>query len=126
MKTGKIWGDTEDLFTSPSVEVHRINTKAGFRCSLHSHRHRWNGFYVISGIIEIHVEKQYGLTDVTVLKAGDFTAVPPNEVHCFVCTEDAQALEIYWPQHMESTDIVRKDVGGFIAALAAQGNSDAS
>ena len=62
----------------------------------------------------------------TVLKAGDFTAVPPNEVHCFVCTEDAQALEIYWPQHMESTDIVRKDVGGFIAALAQQGENNAS
>ena len=109
---GKVWGTTELIFKNPVLEFHRINVKAGYKCSLHKHEHKWNGFYVVSGTLEIHVQKNdYALTDVTVLKAGDFTTVKPGEYHEFICTADCHAFELYWPELL-STDIKRKDHGG--------------
>ena len=114
MKSGKIWGETSPLLQNPIVELHRISVKAGFQCSNHIHSHKWNGFYVVSGVLEIHVEKNdYSLTDVTVLRAGEFTTVPPKESHYFRCVEDCVALEIYYPELL-SEDIQRSDVGGAV------------
>ena len=110
--TGKVWGDTSVLIQTPLVELHRINIKAGYKCSEHKHEHKWNGFYVISGVLEIHVAKNnYDLTDVTTLRAGDFTSVRPGEFHWFNCVEDCSALELYYPESL-SEDIVRRNVGG--------------
>ena len=110
--TGKVWGDTSVLIQNSNVELHKINVKAGFRCSEHKHEHKWNGFYVISGVLEIHVAKNdYNLTDVTTLRAGDFTSVRPGEFHWFNCIEDCVALEVYYPEAL-SEDIVRRSVGG--------------
>jgi mannose-6-phosphate isomerase-like protein (cupin superfamily) len=114
--TGKIWGNTSALIQNALVELHKINVKAGFRCSEHLHEHKWNGFYVESGVLEIHVRKNnYELTDVTVLRAGDFTSVRPGEYHYFVCTENCSALELYWPELL-SEDIKRKNTGGPMAS----------
>ena len=83
---GKVWGDTSVLIQNSLTELHKINIKAGFRCSEHKHEHKWNGFYVISGVLEIHVAKNnYDLIDVTTLRAGDFTTVRPGEFHWFNC-----------------------------------------
>jgi mannose-6-phosphate isomerase-like protein (cupin superfamily) len=110
--TGKVWGDTSVLIQNSNVELHKINVKAGFRCSEHKHEHKWNGFYVISGTLEIHVRKNdYDLVDVTTLRAGDFTSVRPGEFHWFQCIEDCSALELYYPEAL-SEDIVRRSVGG--------------
>ena len=110
--TGKVWGDTSVLIQTPLTELHKINIKAGYRCSEHKHEHKWNGFYVISGVLEIHVAKNnYDLTDVTTLRAGDFTTVRPGEFHWFNCVEDCAALELYYPEAL-SEDIVRRSVGG--------------
>lgn len=110
--TGKVWGDTSVLIQNSNVELHKINVKAGFRCSEHKHEHKWNGFYVISGVLEIHVAKNdYDLTDVTTLRAGDYTSVRPGEFHWFNCIEDCVALEVYYPEAL-SEDIVRRSVGG--------------
>jgi mannose-6-phosphate isomerase-like protein (cupin superfamily) len=110
--TGKVWGDTSVLIQTPLTELHKINIKAGYRCSEHKHEHKWNGFYVISGVLEIHVAKNnYDLTDVTTLRAGDFTTVRPGEFHWFNCVENCVALELYYPEAL-SEDIVRRSVGG--------------
>ena len=110
--TGKVWGDTSVLIQTPLVELHKINIKSGYRCSEHKHEHKWNGFYVISGVLEIHVAKNnYDLTDITTLRAGDFTTVRPGEFHWFNCVEDCVALELYYPEAI-SEDIVRRSVGG--------------
>jgi hypothetical protein len=62
--------------------------------------------------LEIHVRKNnYDLTDVTVLRAGDFTTVRPGEYHWFSSITDCVALELYYPETL-SEDIVRKSVGG--------------
>ena len=111
-KAGKIWGETQAILQNPVVEFHRISVRPGFRCSLHKHAHKWNGFYVEQGVLEIHVKKNdYDLTDVTVLRAGDFAAVKPGEYHFFQCKEECLAFEIYWPELL-SEDIQRETVGG--------------
>jgi mannose-6-phosphate isomerase-like protein (cupin superfamily) len=110
--TGKVWGDTSVLLQNALVELHKINIKAGYKCSEHKHEHKWNGFYVISGTLEIHVRKNnYQLTDITTLRAGDFTVVRPGEFHWFSSITDCVALELYYPELL-SEDIVRKSVGG--------------
>lgn len=108
---GKIWGQTQPIETNNFFEFHRIQTKAGFQCSKHLHKHKWNGFHVESGVLEIHVWKSYNLVDITVLKAGDYTKVAPGEYHKFVCIEDAVCFELYWAQ-FDHDDIERETVGG--------------
>lgn len=108
---GKVWGKTENILSNSSLEFHRIEVMSGARCSNHCHKHKWNGFFVEKGELEIHVFKSdYDLEDVTILKAGDFTMVKPGEYHFFKCNSDAIAFEIYWAAPL-GVDIVRKDVG---------------
>jgi len=110
--TGKVWGDTSVIIQNPIVELHKINIKAGYKCSEHKHEHKCNGFYVVSGTLEIHVRKNnYELTDVTTLRAGDFTVVSAGEYHWFNCVDDCIALELYYPELLKE-DIIRKSVGG--------------
>jgi len=114
-KNGKIWGTTIPVLITPTVEIHHGFINLGFKCSEHKHEFKWNGFFCISGSIKIHVRKNdYDLVDVTTLYAGDFTTVRPNEYHWFQTDiEEAEILEIYYPQHI-TDDIVRKTVGGYI------------
>ena len=112
MKNGKIWGETFLLYKGSSIELHRIKIKAGHRCSMHLHQSKINGFYVISGKLEILVKKNdYDLTDSTMLEAGDFMTVKPGEYHQFICHKDCLALEIYFTE-LDPDDIIRKTVGG--------------
>ena len=86
MKAGKIWGQTELIHANGVLEFHRIEYKAGFKCSEHKHRYKWNGFYVESGKMLVRVWQngdQDGLVDETILEAGDFTQVKPGKVHQF-------------------------------------------
>jgi mannose-6-phosphate isomerase-like protein (cupin superfamily) len=112
---GKVWGQTESLLVTPMIEVHRIFTKSGYKCSEHLHKHKWNGFYCINGQMNIYVRKNdYEHTDKTELMMGDFTTVKPGEYHWFECVEDAEVLEIYYAEPI-SEDIVRKNTGGIIS-----------
>lgn len=112
MIAGKVWGKTELVYNNPIVEFHRIEVNAGYECSTHKHEHKWNGFFVESGTLEIHtVKNNYNLVDITTLHAGDFAVVKPGEFHKFVCREDCIAFELYWPELL-SEDIVRQNTGG--------------
>jgi mannose-6-phosphate isomerase-like protein (cupin superfamily) len=114
MIKGKIWGSTKSLLITPFIEVHRIHINPKMKCSVHTHAHKWNAFYIFDGVLEIHVEKNnYNLTDVTTLQAGDFTTVQPGEYHWFVNNSNfhVDALEIYYPEPL-TEDIIRKTCGG--------------
>jgi mannose-6-phosphate isomerase-like protein (cupin superfamily) len=112
MKAGKVWGNTELIFKNPFIEFHRIYAEKGGFCSTHMHEHKWNLFYVTSGHLKIHVNKNdYDLTDVTELRALQWTTVKPGEFHSFEAVEDTQAFELYYPEPL-SDDIIRKTVGG--------------
>jgi mannose-6-phosphate isomerase-like protein (cupin superfamily) len=112
MKEGKIWGTTEPLIVNSSLEIHRIKIIKGGYCSLHKHQSKYNAFYVTSGklVIERH-KKDYKLIDKTTLVDGQFTIVPPGEMHRFESEKETEALEIYWCE-LNHTDIIREDVGG--------------
>jgi mannose-6-phosphate isomerase-like protein (cupin superfamily) len=112
---GKVWGNTSPLLVTPMIELHRINIEPNAFCSMHKHQFKYNMFYVISGNLEIHVEKsEYSLTDVTKLGPGEFTTVKPNELHMFKTRDDpVLALEIYYLETI-GEDIVRSTVGGIV------------
>lgn len=112
MKSGKVWGNTELLLKTPFVELHRIFVKEDGFCSTHTHKHKWNLFYVISGELDILVHKNdYDLIDTTHLIEGEWTTIRPNEFHSFKAITDVEGLELYYPEPL-SEDIIRKTVGG--------------
>ena len=110
-KEGKVWGTTQTLINSPVVEVHRIIINKDGYCSQHTHQSKINAFYVISGELEVQRWKDYGLCDVTTLKAGDLSIVPAGEAHRFMAIYRTEALEIYWSE-LNHDDIQRSSVGG--------------
>lgn len=111
MIAGKVWGTTQQIVANGVLELHRIEATAGSRCSMHKHKHKWNGFVVESGRLKIVVRKgSYDLVDVTILGPGEYTQVPPGEYHRFEALEDTVAYEIYWAQ-FDHGDIEREDVG---------------
>ena len=69
MKAGKIWGQTELVHKNGVLEFHRIEFKAGAKCSEHKHKFKWNGFFVESGkmIVRVWQDDQEGLLDETIL-----------------------------------------------------------
>lgn len=113
IKAGKVWGNTELIHANGVFEFHRIEFKAGFNCSEHIHKFKWNGFYVESGKMLIRVwqdEDQNGLVDETILTAGQYTQVKPGKVHQFEGLEDGIAFELYWAEFSHD-DIVRRTIG---------------
>ena len=111
-KSGKIWGSTELVHANGVLEFHRIEYRAGYKCSEHWHKTKWNGFYVESGrmLVRVWQDDQDGLVDETVLEAGDFTQVKPGKVHQFEGLEDGIAFELYWAE-FDHNDIERRTIG---------------
>ena len=112
MKAGKIWGQTELVHKNGVLEFHRIEFKAGAKCSEHKHKFKWNGFFVESGkmLVRVWQDDQEGLVDETILLPGDFMQVKPGKVHQFEGLEDGVAFELYWAE-FNHDDIVRRTVG---------------
>jgi mannose-6-phosphate isomerase-like protein (cupin superfamily) len=111
---GKVWGTTEQVLSTPLIDMHRLYIKAGTCCSWHKHERKWNGFTVIHGKLVIEVRKNdYAFVDVTVLGPGVVTSVPPGEFHRFVAGVDCLALEFYYLDIL-GNDIIRDGVGGLL------------
>lgn len=115
--SGKVWGTTECVLATPTIEVHRLHVQPQSQCSMHRHRRKHNAFYVIDGQMFLDVEKaDYPLTDTTELLAGMSATVPPGEFHRFrTSMSPCEALEIYYLDAL-SEDIERRDHGGAAAA----------
>ena len=112
-KHGKVWGHTQCIHSNSAYEFHRIEIKENAFCSIHKHEHKWNGFFVESGLLMIRVWKNnYDLIDETILRPGDFTSVAPGEFHQFHALQPTIAFETYWSQELNMNDIVRQTVGG--------------
>ena len=114
MKSGKIWGTTELILNNSFIEMHRIYIKPHSFCSLHKHEFKFNYFYVLKGKLFIETHKNdYDLIDVTELNEGDYCTILPNEYHKFFTKNEAvEAFEVYYLNPINTSDIVRKDVGG--------------
>jgi len=108
---GKIWGNTELIHANGVLEFHRIEYKAGYKCSEHLHEHKWNGFYCESGQMIVRVwQDDQDLVDETILGPGDFTQVKPGKIHQFEGIENGVAFELYWAE-FNHDDIVRRTSG---------------
>ncbi len=113
MKAGKIWGQTELIHANGVLEFHRIEFKAGYKCSEHKHKFKWNGFFVESGTMLVRVwqdAEQSGLVDETILHKGDYMTVKPGKYHQFEGVDDGVAFELYWAE-FNHDDIERRTVG---------------
>ena len=108
---GKVWGQTECIEANSSCEFHRIDIKKGGTCSKHKHKHKYNGFYVVSGKLLVRVWKNsYDLVDETIIGPGDYCAVAPGKYHQFEALADTLAFELYWATLFHD-DIERESVG---------------
>lgn len=121
MKFGKVWGSTTPVIATPLFELHLLHVKANACCSMHAHRFKHNAFVVVSGELTIEVQKNdYALVDVTHLKAGEVTSVPPTEYHRFKSgPHGCVAYEIYYTEPL-SNDIIRRDVGSLLGRKKAR------
>lgn len=111
MKQGKIWGDTENVFSNGIVSVHFLNVLKGGYCSEHRHGQKTNQFYVIKGELEISIWEDKKTCDKTIIKAGQSTTIPFGVWHKFKGLTEAQCIEIYEVK-FSGEDIERKTVGG--------------
>jgi mannose-6-phosphate isomerase-like protein (cupin superfamily) len=111
MLSGKVWGRSKLLRCSAAFELHQIDVYTGGYCSKHKHETKWNGFFILSGQLEVSVWQPSGLVDVTTLVAGDYTEVAPGLFHRFHAVEFTVALETYWSE-IKRNDIVRETQGG--------------
>lgn len=116
-RQGKVWGWTKLLYRYNNVEIHEVRINKDGYCSRHSHKHKSNQFYVMSGKLKVIIWKDYGngneLEDVTIVGSGEMCVVPPGDDHRFIALEDTHALEIY-DVRLNPADIVRVDHGGML------------
>lgn len=118
---GKIWGWTEAKLITPGIEIHRLSIKPQAYCSRHRHSFKHNAFLVVSGVLHVRIEREYGI-DETTLTAGQMTTVEPRYFHKFWTGPDvgAEIWEIYYPPVLSGEDIERVGVGGCADQVQAE------
>ena len=107
---GKVWGETTEIFITDTVSAHYLHIKKGGYCSEHSHDHKSNLFFVISGKLKITIWMD-DIPDVTVLGPGSSSAIPPGYFHKFEALEETRCIEFY-RVFLQEPDIERRTEGG--------------
>lgn len=113
MKQGKIWGETEKVYSDGStLSVHRIRILPGGYSSEHRHGLKANVFIVLGGRLEIALwPPGREVPDTTVLGPGETTHVPCGVWHMFRALEPVDCLELYHGT-LVGEDIERRTQGG--------------
>jgi len=111
LRQGKKWGYITEFFRNSMVSAHHLEIKKGGHCSEHIHKHKYNLFYVISGRLKITIWRENEVEDMTVLTAGQTSAVSPGFYHKFEGLEDTECIEVYQVLLIEP-DIERRTQGG--------------
>ena len=111
MRQGKNWGYTTEFFRNAMVSAHHLEINEGGYCSEHRHKHKYNQFYILSGILELTIWHDDKVPDVTVIEGGQSTAIPPGFYHKFKALIKCEAIEIYQVLLIEP-DIERRTKGG--------------
>jgi mannose-6-phosphate isomerase-like protein (cupin superfamily) len=116
VKHGKVWGETELVFTNgDTCSVHILRIRKGGHCSEHQHLHKSNVFVILSGRLEItqwpkgtDVES---IEDITILGPDETTDIHPGIWHTFRALEDTVCIELYHGRLFDD-DIKRRTQGG--------------
>lgn len=111
MKQGKIWGETEKVFSNGIISVHFLSIKKGGYCSEHFHRQKTNKFYVIKGDLEISLWQEGKICDKTILRDGQSTIIPFGVWHKFKALTNVECIEVYEVK-FNGEDIKRRNQGG--------------
>lgn len=114
----KPWGETRCVFRDQTHEVWHASIRRGGYSSRHFHERKANEFYVVAGVLKVHVwDAQYSTQPrVThVLTAGERVMVDDHVWHTFEADSDVELIETYY-SHLKGEDIVRHDTGGLKAA----------
>lgn len=83
------------------------------RCSWHSHKHAYNQFYVISGMLEIKTDIGPGTQrNKTKIFQGQSFTVEPGTMHEFRTKFEPTVIEEIAYVKYDSTDIFRELIGG--------------
>lgn len=111
MKQGKIWGETEEIFSNGIISIHHLKIKKGGFSSEHRHRFKSNLFFVLSGNLKLTIWTPEGKDDDTVIWQGESSEIPPGVYHKFTALTDVECLEIYETK-LRGEDIERRIEGG--------------
>ena len=113
MQTHGTWGRRVVTRQTPYSITTILYLDPKKRCSWHYHKHAYNQFYVISGMLEIKTDigpdSQRNYTTIT---DGQSFTVQPGVTHEFR-TKDVPTIveEIAWVEY-DHTDIFRELIGG--------------
>jgi len=110
----KLWGEKEVLNINDTSQLDFLIINKGGYCSKHKHFHKYNLFYVVTGVLKITLYlKDGGVRDYII---GDECPkrkfiVRPGTFHKFKALEDTECIEFSYVKY-SSEDIVREDTGG--------------
>ena len=101
----KIWGERYLLRQDSTHATSFLDLKRNTCCSWHTHKAKWNLFFLISGNVSIKTE--YGETK---LGPGQIFTVEPGTQHQFIVHEDSMLIEEMYVEYDEA-DIQRETLG---------------
>jgi len=104
----KVWGDTQLIFKTDNISIHRLHIKAGGYCSIHHHEMRHNLFSLEQGEL---IVRQWGPDEITTLVARQTLVVKAQRRHQFEAVTPVVLYEIYYAT-VNQDDIVREALGG--------------
>jgi quercetin dioxygenase-like cupin family protein len=101
----KVWGTNTEIYQNDLSSINILRVKKGGNCSWHSHKFKYNIFFVVSGKLEIQ-------TDIgnSVLVEDQNFMISPGTKHLFRALEDTVAMEIMFVKY-DHQDINREKVG---------------
>lgn len=108
----KIWGERWLIRQDTTHAVSYLKVKAGYRCSWHCHKTKYNLFVVLAGVLELVVEELGERRDVR-LSEGQSMTIKPGQWHEFRGVVDCSCVEEMYVEYDEG-DIDRKVIGSKI------------
>ncbi|MFA5048534.1 MAG: hypothetical protein WC516_05935 [Patescibacteria group bacterium] len=109
MKSLKIWGIVNNLYTSEQCKIDHLYIRENTACSLHYHKKKFNRFILLKGNVHI-------LTDLGdyQLKLDEPFDIDPTIIHQFKAFKNSFIIEISFVKEgvLDDLDIIRLKQGG--------------
>ena len=106
-RTHKTWGQKWNVFQNDLCEVSILYLQPNQRCSWHTHKTKFNLFFVIDG--QINIKHEWGVAHIS---KGQIFTTRPEEWHEFQTMDvPAVVMEVMYVQY-DPEDIQRERLGG--------------
>ena len=87
-----------------------ITIEAGKRLSLQRHERKEESLYVLSGMLNLHLEDDGGVVRVIQVGPGESAHVPPGRIHRFEARDRVQLIEVSTPE-LDDVERLQDDYG---------------